>query len=442
MAKKIFFHTKYGDGLALVPQFQTEGYEVIVHIAEPFFRGLYEGFCDKDSDINHWTNAITKNDLVVFDAVGSGNLGDKLRAKGIPVYGGQLIADQLENDRMFGLKIMQQCGVKVPYTVKFTNRKEGINFIKNHKERYIYKPFGFGQASAKTFVSKDSAEMLSFLTSQTKDEPYILQCFVEGNEYSTEMFFSKGEPVEPSFHTIEDKKAYAGETGPATGCMNTVQIADKDLNNEPIKQGLGKCFEYLKKVKYTGNIDLNSIIDKNGDLWGIEWTARDGWSSSYARNAMLDEPVSMLYSWIANGDATKVELKKGVFGLSIRVAIPPYPLESTKENEKYFNPLIKLSANKKIVVKKRDNVIYNFLDVKSGKDNLLTAGCDGIILEVTTTDKDIIKGRERLIEAIDGISLEDKWYRCDSFDRALEQIPLIQKLGFYDGPEFKGREKE
>ena len=430
---KIFFGTRFGDGIGLVPQFQEEGYEVLTHIADPFFQGIYDGFIQKDKDIKHWASLATPKDLVVFDSCGFGEVGDRLRARKVPVYGGQIIADKLEDDRMFGLQIMQMAGIKVPYTVKFTNRREGLNFVKNNPQRYIYKPFGSGSASAKTFVSHDATEMTSFLNSQKKDEQYILQVFVEGQEYSTEMFFSQGNPVEPSFHTIEDKKAYSGEEGPATGCMDTVQIADKDLNNKAVKNGIGKLFDYLKKVKYTGNIDLNSIIDKHGNLWGIEFTCRDGWSSSYARNRMLNEPVSMLYDYVARGEAKKVELIKDVFGLSIRVAIPPYPEESNKENEKYFNPLVRLSANKTIKVKPHNDITYHFLDVKKGDNELLTAGCDGIICEVTTADKSVKAGKERLVKAIKDITVENRWYRSDAFERFFEQIAIVEKAGYYEG---------
>jgi phosphoribosylamine--glycine ligase len=435
---KIYFCTRFGDGIGLVPTFQSEGYEVITHIGDPFFRGIYDGFIKKIPDIDTFSNLITTDDLVVFDSCGFGDLGDKLRARKVSVYGGQVIADKLENDRMFGLRVMAECGVKVPYTVHFKTHKEGLDFVKKNPNTYVYKPFGSGSASAKTFVSHDDKEMMSFLQSQKKDVDYILQIKVEGKEYSTEMFFSQGNPVEPSFHTIEDKKAYAGEEGPNTGCMDTVQIADKNLNGKMIKNGLGKCFEYMKKIKYTGNIDLNSIVDKHGNLWGIEWTCRDGWSSSYARNEMVKGKTSELYWKIARGEISKVDLLPDTFGLSLRIGIPPYPEESNKENEKYFNPQVRLSAGKKIIVKPHKGITYNFLDVKDGGVNLVTAGCDGIICELSTNDTSIVNGKKRILEARKDFNVENSWIRSDFFERALKEIPELIDMGIYDGPEFKG----
>lgn len=438
--RKIFFHTNDGDGLALVPPLLQEKHEVIVHIKDPDNRPLYQGFIKRNDDIKHWANSATKNDLVIFDSVGSGIIGDQLRARGVPVFGGQVIADKLEVDRMFALKIASQCGIKVPYTVKFSNVNEGIKFVKNNPGlRLVHKAFGHEVPSADTFLAHDSEEMLSFLNSQKKkDYEFILQTFVEGIEYSTEMFFSDGNPVEPSYHTIETKKAYAGDLGIAVGCMSTVEIVDKSLKNKMVEKGIGKCFEWLKKIKYTGSLDFNTIIDKQGNVWMLEATPRMGYSSCYAQFALLTQELGQLFEDIATGKAKKVQTINDKFALMIRIGISPYPYVANNETYKYFKPLVRNSANKKVIINKvHKNIIYNFLDVKDGGENLVTAGCDGIVAEIGTIDKNIKKGYETIKSAIDDITIEDKFYRIDAFDRAIEQIPLIIKSGFYDGPEFK-----
>jgi hypothetical protein len=58
-------------------------------------------------------------------------------------------------------------------------------------------------------------------------------------------------------------------------------------------------------------------------------------------------------------------------------------------------------------------------------------------MELCTADKSIVKGKERIVSAIDDVSVDDSWYRVDAFDRALEQISEVKKMGYYSGPEVK-----
>jgi len=436
---KIYLHSHDGDGLGLVPVFQSEGYDVVTHIQDSYFKTLYDGFINKDPDMKHWEASATKNDIVIFDQVQNGIMGDRLRARGVPVVGGQVIADKLEDDRMFGLRIMQQCGVKVPFTVLFKNKQEGLNYVKNNPNRYVHKGVGEDQGSQTTFIAHDAEEMTSYLNNKKGNGEYILQVFVEGLEYSTAIWFSKGKPVSAPIHTIEDKKAYPGNQGLTVGCMSSVEFVDKDYNSKIVKEGIGKCFAWLEKVKFTGEIDLNTIIDKQGNVWGLEWTPRMGYSASYADFELYSGPLGPVFEGIARGDGKYIKLNDKAFGLAIRVGISPYPDGYTKENEKIFKQLVNLTMGKTIKVKPHDNISYYFLDVKKGKQGeLITAGNDGIICEICTSDKNIVNGYKRITEAIKDISVDDKWYRLDSFQRALDQIPEVTKKGFYDGPEFTG----
>jgi phosphoribosylamine-glycine ligase len=432
---RYFFHSTYGDGLALVDMLQKEGCEVHVFLKEKPYQKMYEGFCKipKYHTVEQWRNRIQKDDIVVFDSVASGDIGDWIRKyRTQNVIGGQVIADKLELDRVFGLQVMADCGIKIPTTYPFTTIRDGIVFAKANSGRWVFKPYGSKQdVSSVTYVSDSTTDLIDFMKG-LEDQKYILQEFKEGKELSTEVWFSRGIPIGPCIHDVETKRFMNDDLGCNTGCQSSIEWYVPGLHSKAIHEGIGKAFDYMFRVKYTGSLDLNSIIDKSGNLWGIEWTARMGYSAEYALFELLKERLTGFFKRVAVGTMQDI-LFEDKYGFALRVSIPPYPLEASnhdKEQENAVNHLMRAQSGIEVKTKDIPGVNYRYLDCYKKDDKYFTAGCDGIILEICTKSDSLESGDKKIYEAADALICGNKQYRTDGFDRAKKHIPLLEKLGY------------
>jgi len=215
-------------------------------------------------------------DVVVFDMVGFGPLADRFRREGIPVIGGSQVADWLELDRGFGTGVMRSVGIRIPDTQEFQTWEEAKEFARSYDGRLVLKPSGNAEC-AKTYVSRGKEDLLPMmeLYSKSTEPPVELQEFVEGVEVSCEGWFD-GEDWLPLWNsTWEEKRLFPGGVGPNTGCMGSVV----KVFWEPPRlflEGVGRMEELLRAARYTGPLDLNSIVTESG-VYGLEWTSRFGY---------------------------------------------------------------------------------------------------------------------------------------------------------------------
>lgn len=440
---KFSFNIHYADGIAFDQILKSEDEETLTFIQEPQYKPSYDGLIDKAGTFGEWMSKTKPGDIAVFDSVSAGGkgelstgqMGEILRKRGIKTVGGQKVADAMELDREFGLKVMEQCGIAVPPYKKFKTKEEGIKFVESTGKRYVYKPFG-NISTAKTKVAGSAQEMIAYLKKSKDNVPFILQEFVEGIELSTEVIFADGNPM-GSNNTIETKNFLPGFDGSAgcgnkTGCMSSVVWSHKDLNNKAVKEGIGRVFAFMKQVKYSGFLDLNSIIDKNGKIYGIEWTCRCGYSGIYAYYMLFREKLSEVFKWIASGkEGGEIVTDKENYGLAVRCSIPPYPLEYDDTNAQYVKPLLKMTAGTSIKIF-NDKFKFFFLDVKLQDGELVSAGTDGVVFELGHKAKDLMKAQKEINECLkDDCDIDGLQWRVDMFDRAAREIPKLKALGFY-----------
>src|SRR5580692_2206812 len=131
--------------------------------------------------------------------------------------------------------------------------------------------------------------------------PLMLQQKVKGIEFAVGSWFGPGGFAGGWEENFEHKKLYAGDIGPNCGEMGTVlryvrrsKLADRLL--KPIE-------EELHRIGYVGCVDVNAIVDEDGNAWPLEFTNRLGWPAWNISQALLEsDPVEFLYD-LAGGNA-------------------------------------------------------------------------------------------------------------------------------------------
>lgn len=371
----------------------------------------------------------TKYDLVMFDLTGKPKVAEEVMALGVPCIGDGDFNSEIEDDRMLGIKIMEECGIGVPFYEEFNDLNTAKRFVRKTNKRYVFKPNGGqDQDTASTYVSKSAEDMLRYLDKLgaiSKGVEFILQEVVAGTEISTEAWFN-GEDFCFINGTLEEKKFMDDRRGPNTGCAgNLVWVYDQVNKPHIFTEGLGKMKDYLQQYKFRGMIDLNTIVTE-GDLYGLEWTPRFGYDASATLYSCIDSNSGMglgdFLGSVASGDEPNVQISN-VFAAGVRVSIPPYPSEIKNKHPEDIP--IEGIEDEDIP---RNCYLYDCM--VDGDDNLVTCGTNGLVGVPIQAGGTIQECYIKLRRMIDKIHIPDMQYRGDIEKCTTERYNILARQGW------------
>lgn len=321
-----------------VLRLRAEGHDVDYLLSEPKYEDVLRGLIPppKISELDHRRHIqgygfpdYSKYDLSLFDLTGRAKQADASR-RVVPTLGDGSLEHMLEDDREFGIKAMEECGINVPAYTRFNTPSEAKVFLKKNDKAYVYKPFTVGgttQDTATTYVSKSAADLLQYIDTLyelSKHAPFILQEFIKGTEIGTEAFFN-GTDFFLITGTLEEKKFMNDNKGPNTGCSgNLIFAMNEDM--KIFKYGLEKARNFLAQTGFRGIIDLNTIVTEN-QVYGLEWTPRFGYLCCPTIATMYGKGYGDLLFDISMGKNPEIKWGGGSFGSAITLSIPPYPTE-------------------------------------------------------------------------------------------------------------------
>ncbi len=351
------------EGLPIAHRIQQEGYEIYTYIHDPTCRRSHGGLLENKIGIGGLRTALKKCDVVIFDmnvvnfkkphdlallqffGVSTGvkdvfgPISEKLK-KSHKVVGGTRFAAMIEFQRDKGIELARKCGFSIPRYEMVHSCKEGVKFLEStegHKHLWVIKPEGQKDLDW-TYIETYEGEAIDILKhnlpSQYGDKlDLLIQEKIEGVELSTAVRWNGHEFVGFS-RTFERKKLADGNLSCSTGSQsNEVYMCDKME---------GVVFDEMKKLKpyleVSGAvicIDANCIINESGN-WFLEWTPREGFSSTYLELSFL--PDGQVANYFVNG--FKALYRPGVVSSEV-VSLWPYPApEQRLLNQKVKDNLI------------------------------------------------------------------------------------------------------
>ncbi len=160
-------------------------------------------------------------------------LGDSLRAAGIPVFGPNKAAAQLEGSKGFTKDLCQRAGIPTAGYVRTSSYDQAVAALDGFSPPYVLKADGLA-AGKGVLISETRDEAVAALedmfgggfspSSSGRGEEVVIEEFMEGEEAS---FFAltDGTAIMP-FGTAQDhKRVGEGDTGPNTGGMGAYSPA-------------------------------------------------------------------------------------------------------------------------------------------------------------------------------------------------------------------------
>lgn len=335
---KIAMSSYCGMGAWFILRLLAEGHDVDYYLSKPKCEDVLSGlipapYLPKIDQRRHVGGygfpSYGKYDLSLFDLTGTPKQAEHSRLT-TPTFGDGQLEEKLEDDREYGIEVMEQCGINVPPYTRFETAAEAKAFIKKTDKRYVYKPYeGAGGSDDKsiTYVAKDAEDLIGYIDSlwaRSKNSPFILQEFIAGTEMGTAGYFN-GEDFYLITGTFEDKKFLNDNKGPNTGCSGNLVVA-LSIESRIYTEGLLKARPYLAAMGFHGIIDLNTIVTED-KIYGLEWTPRFGYVSDPTIATMYGTGFGeMLYN-ISAGKTPEIKWGGGNFGAAVTVSIPPYPTE-------------------------------------------------------------------------------------------------------------------
>jgi phosphoribosylamine---glycine ligase len=357
----------------------ADGQEVKVSVSEPLAQGTMAGLVPR---VKSWEEELdwVRGDppgIIIFEAVGFGELQDRLRADGFDVIGGSAFGDRLENDREYALGLLQQWGLKAAPVRSFTIADEAIADLEQHPRRCVFK---LCDSAGDTFVGElaDGSDVAALLRVKPPPEgtAFILMDHIDGVETGVGAYFNGTRFLKPACLDWEHKRFFAGNLGELTGEMGTVATF---TGSERLFDATLRPLELLfRDAGHVGWVNLNTVINEEG-VWPLEFTCRFGYPGFAVLEPLQAIGWSGLFSLLVNRGSENFAAHGG-FSTCVVLTTPPMPLSRKQVDAPIGLPLLVGDVDPKHL---------HLGEVAAAKSGLVTAGLYGWTAVVTGTGETV-----------------------------------------------------
>jgi phosphoribosylamine---glycine ligase len=390
--------------------------------------------------VTEWESSADWADLIIVNgnSRSHSDIADYL-GRGYPMFATNERTAQLELDREAGMKALEEHGIEVPPYTIVESVDDAIEYIVQHDEPIALKCWGGTSDKASSYVSDSPEDAIFWLKKRVEkdkaDGRWMLQQKIEGIEVAVAGWFGPGGWSSAIEENFEHKKLMNDNLGPNTGEQGTVirHVTESKLF-DLVLEPLGP---YLQELNYTGDVDVNCIVDKDGKPWPLEFTCRFGIPDIHIRYALLrSDPLEWMLDLLRGEDSFIVSPQIAV---GVVLSHGTYPHDSPLGMWEGY-PIHGVTGANEDSIHWAQVRKGRFPVIRSGKlqerSGLVTAG---MYVAVVTGIGDTVKAASRAAyEVADAIRWpSDVMYRTDIGERLKDELPQLQKHGFLTGMEFE-----
>ncbi len=343
-------------------------------------------------------------DLVVVgpEAPLVAGVADKLRTRGIPVFGPGKAAAALEGSKTFAKRIMDEAGVPSGKAIRAGTIADAIAAMDEYGAPYVVKADGLA-AGKGVLVSPDRSAAIAHAEFWLQHGDILIEEFLSGEEVSL-FLLSDGHSVLPLSPAQDYKRAYDRDEGPNTGGMGSyspLPWLPAGFVDEVIDTIALPTIRQLaaEQKPFIGLLYCGLILTSKG-IRVIEFNARFGDPETQVVLPRLVTPLSGLLFAAATGGLGS--LPRPEFSDEVAVAV-------VLASEGYpDDPIIgrKITGLDGV----RDVTIDHAATAASG-DTFVATG--GRVLSVVGLGETFAVAREKVYTALDKISLQGGQFRTD-----------------------------
>ncbi|MDB5407256.1 MAG: hypothetical protein JWL84_2168 [Rhodospirillales bacterium] len=423
---------------ALYLRLIAAGHAVKVEISYPSCHGTLAGMVERIADWRQelgWVREAGRDGIILFEHVDDrhGSLQDQLRRDGYNVIGGSEFGDRLENDRAYAQSMLAGLGLETCRIHEFATAREALAFLDANPARYVLKFNGQGFASSDNYVGRlaDGRDLRAVLVARLKRASVlpaglVLMEHVDGIEMGVGAYFDGTKFLLPACLDWEHKRFFAGDLGELTGEMGTVVTYRRTQNF--FERTLGRMAPLLRKHRYCGYINLNTIVNGRG-IWPLEFTCRFGYPGFAVLDPLQATGWAELFHGMANRSLGALATHPG-FCVGVVLTTPPFPYSRKEVAEPVGMPVLfdgQLDA--------ADRANLHFGEVGKQDGQLVTSGLYGWTMVVTGCGATMVAAQREAYRLADRVFVPSLRYRRDIGDRLIGgDYARVEALGLLDPP--------
>lgn len=420
---KVLIVEPHADGLLdLAIRAKALGYQVRYWCKDfdparcPVGRGLVERVAD-------WRASMRWADLVLLGSLGYAQAEfDRWSKDGVPVIGAPGEAASWELDRRVGMDVFRRAGIPVPAYHECQSYDEASAFVGKREVGVAIKPCGDVVDKSLSFVASTAREAVwklrrLKLSGKRFPDGFIVQDRIEGVEFAVGAWVGPNGFAPGWEENFEEKRLFAGGLGPNCGEAGTVL---RLVERSKLAAKVLKPFEdRLVSLGYVGNVDVNCIVDDEGDPWPLEWTMRFGYPAINIEMGLHDDPIAFLAALAYGEKPPPRRLNEIVVGVVL--ALPPYPFGHEKPEEVVSVPIWGVTPG-------IEDSLHLAMAQAQG-DELATAG--SYVLVSTGTGQSVTEARRGAYRVLDRLTVPaSPFWRNDIGQRLRRDLPKLQEHGY------------
>lgn len=339
-------------------------------------------------------------------------VADRLRQRGIAVFGPGKAAAQLEGSKTFAKRIMDDAGVPTGRAVRSGSLDEVTAALDDFGPPYVVKADGLA-AGKGVLVTSDREAALEHARYWLGQGSVLVEEFLEGQEVSL-FLLSDGHNVLPLEPAQDFKRLSDNDEGPNTGGMGAYSplpwlpsgFVDEVIDTVAIPT-VRKLAE--EQTPFIGLLYCGLILTRDG-IRVIEFNARFGDPETQVVLPRLVTPLSGLLFAAASGELGGMPRPEFSDDVAVTVVLASEGYPDTPHTGRTISGIETALAIHGV------SVAHAATALSDGR--LVATG--GRVLSVVATGSDFVEARSRAYLALEAIDLEGGQYRSDIAARVAE----------------------
>ncbi len=346
-------------------------------------------------------------------------LADKMLEIGIPTFGPNKAAAQLEGSKGFMKDVVAKYGVPTAAYGRFTDFAAAKKFIEDTPSKVVVKTDGL--AAGKGVIMCEGKEdaiaaakgMLEEASFGTAGAEIVIEEFLDGEELSY-FAIADGKSILPLTSAQDHKRAYDGDQGPNTGGMGAyspAHLMTPEIEAKIIKDIIEPTVEGMNKdgIPFTGVL-FAGIMVVNGEPKLLEYNIRFGDPECQPIMMRLeDDLLDILYA-AATGTLNTIKDVKWSNDTTLCIVMAAQGYPGSYEKNTPINNLEEASQTEGV------QIFHAGTAEKDGQ--ILSTG--GRVLGITAKGQSVEQAQKRAYAAIEKIEWEKGFCRTDIGWRALK----------------------
>ncbi|MEN9222367.1 MAG: phosphoribosylamine--glycine ligase [Thermostichus sp. BF3_bins_97] len=338
---------------------------------------------------------------------------DAFQAAGLPIFGPNRVAAQLEGSKLWAKQLMQEAGIPTARAAGFQDLSAALAYLDSQSFPLVVKVDGLAAGKGVTIAQHLDEAVQALQTALARPSGSVLiEEYITGQEVSL-LALTDGQICVPLLPAQDYKRVGEGDTGPNTGGMGAHAPADHVLTPALLAriqtQVLDPTLKGLQQrgIRYQGVIYAGLMITPSGDPYVLEYNCRFGDPEAQVILPLLKNPLEEVLLACVEGRLAQIQLQwKPGYAACVVMAAPGYP-----ESYERGIPILGLEA-----AAETGALIFHAGTRQAG-GQILSDG--GRVLCITGQGASLSEALGQAYAAVERVQFAKAHYRSDIGSRAL-----------------------